>query len=126
MAVQYELHQAEADVTVATLTGQLNLGSRLKEVEHDIKQRIEGGVRKMVFDLRGLTFIDSAGVGLVASCASMISKAGGKLVIVSAGGKVNQIFEITRLNRMIGLYPDMPAAIKALCPDSPTAAHKAL
>jgi anti-anti-sigma factor len=126
MAVQYELQQPAPDVTVAALTGQLNMGSRLKEFEHEIKQRIEAGIRKMVFDLRGLTFIDSAGVGLVASCASAISKAGGKLVIVSAGGKVKQIFAMTRLDKLIGVYPDMETAFTALSPDSPTATHKAL
>ncbi len=126
MTVQYEIQQAENGVTLATLTGQLNLGSRLKEFEHDIKQRIEDGARKMVFDLRGLTFIDSAGVGMVATCARIISKAGGKLVIVSAGGKVKQIFEITRLNKLIGIYPDLPSAYTALSPDSPTATHKAI
>src|SRR5208282_766517 len=97
MAVHYEVQQVEPDVTVASLTGQLNLGSRLMDFEHKIKQCIEEGSRKMVFDLRGLTFIDSAGVGMVATCAGTMSKAGGKLVVVSAGGKINQMFELTRL-----------------------------
>jgi anti-anti-sigma regulatory factor len=63
---------------------------------------------------------------MVASCATFISKAGGKLVIVSAGGKVKQIFEITRLNKMIGVYSDLPSAYTAFSPENPTAAHKAL
>ena len=50
MAVQYEVQQVEPDVTVASLTGQLNLGTRLGEFEDAIKQRIEEGCRKMVFD----------------------------------------------------------------------------
>ena len=65
-------------------TGQLNLGNRLMEFEHTIKQRIEEGSRKMVLDLSGLTYIDSAGLGMVATCAGVMSRAGGNLVVVSA------------------------------------------
>jgi len=121
MAVQYEFQQVESDVTVASLTGQLNLGTRLVEFEDAIKRRIEGGSRKMVFDLRGLTFIDSAGMGMVATCAGIMSKAGGKLVVVSAGGKVNQMFQLTRLNKVIGIYADLPSAYAAFSPPSPAA-----
>ena len=121
MAVQYEVQQVEPDVTVASLTGQLNLGTRLVEFEDTIKQRIEEGSRKMVFDLRGLTFIDSAGMGMVATCAGIMSKAGGKLVVVSAGGKVKQMFQLTRLNKVIGIYPDLPSACAAFSPPSPAA-----
>lgn len=121
MAVHFEVQQVELDVTVASLTGQLNLGTRLMEFEHDIRRRIEEGSRKMVLDLRGLTFIDSAGMGTVATCASVMSKAGGKLVVVSAGGKITQMFQLTRLNKVIGVYPDLPSACAAISTPSPAA-----
>jgi len=111
MAVHYEFRQVEPDITVANLTGQLNLGNRLMEFEHSVKLRIEEGSRKMVLDLSELTFIDSAGLGMVATCAGIMSKAGGKMVVVSAGGKVTHMFELTRLNRMIGLFPTVEAAL---------------
>ncbi len=123
MAVEFELQEVEPDITLASLTGQLNLGSRPMDFEHEIKQRIEEGSRKMVLDLRGLTFIDSAGVGMVATCAKVMSKAGGKLLIVSSGGKVKQMFELTRLNRVIGVYPDLPSAYEAFGPSSAAPGH---
>ena len=113
MPVHYEVRQVEPDITVASLTGQLNLGNRLMEFEHAIKQRIQEGSRKMVLDLSGLTFIDSAGLGMVATCSGTMEKNGGQLVVVGAPGKVNEIFELTRLNRVIGVYPDLDSACKA-------------
>lgn len=120
MAVEYDLQQVEPDITLASLTGQLNMGSRPMDFEHEVKQRIEKGSRKMVLDLRGITFIDSAGVGMVAACAKVMSKAGGKLLVVSTGGKVKQMLELTHLNKVIGVYPDLPSAYAAFGP--PTAA----
>ncbi len=121
MAVDYEFRQEAPDITVASLTGQLNLGNRLMDFEHAVKQRIYEGSRKMVLDLSGLTYIDSAGLGMVATCSGVMAKAGGRLVVVSAGGKTTQMFEITRLNRAIGVYPDLRSACAAISKPSPAA-----
>ncbi len=107
MAFHFEFRQVEPDVTVAVLSGMLNLGSRVAEFEQAIKQRIWDGSRKMVFDMTGLTYIDSAGLGMVATSAGNMSKAGGKVVVVSPGGKITQMFEITRLNRIISIFTDV-------------------
>jgi len=121
MSIHYELRQQDPDITVAILTGQLNLGNRLAEFEHNLKQRIEEGSRKMILDLTGLTYIDSAGLGMVATCAGIIFRAGGKMAVVSPVGKITQMFEITRLNRVIDLYPDFDAALASL--SEPAAAN---
>src|SRR5271157_6039983 len=121
MPVHYELRQLEPNVTVVILTGQLNLGNRLMEFEHHLKQRIQEGSRKLVLDLSGLTYIDSAGLGMVATCAGLMFRAGGKLVVVSPVGKTTEMFEITRLDRVIDLYRDFDAAMAAISEPSPTA-----
>jgi anti-sigma B factor antagonist len=120
MAVHYEFRQEEPDVTVAILTGQLNLGNRLMEFEHSLKHLIEEGSRKMVLDLTGLTYIDSAGLGMVATCAGVMSKVGGKLVLASGGGKITQMFKLTRLDQVIGVYPDLRSACAAVSEPSAT------
>jgi anti-anti-sigma factor len=121
MPVHYELRQLEPNVTVASLTGQLNLGNPLMEFEHNIKHHIQEGSRKLVLDLSGLTYIDSAGLGMVATCAGMMFRAGGKLAVISPGGKITQMFEITRLDRVIDLYPDFGAAMAAISEPSAAA-----
>lgn len=121
MAFHFDFRQVEPDVTVATLTGMLNLGNRVAEFEQAIKQRIWDGSRKMVFDLTGLTYIDSAGLGMVATAAGLMQKSGGKLVVVSPGGKITQMFEITRLNRLINIFTDVEEA----CDSFPDTADEA-
>jgi hypothetical protein len=41
------------------------------------------------------------------------------LVVVSAGGKVHQMFELTRMNKVIDLYPDLASACAAISHPSP-------
>lgn len=118
MAFQFEFRHVDPDITVATLTGMLNLGNRVAEFEQAIKQRVWDGSRKMVFDMTGLSYIDSAGLGMVATCAALMSKAGGKVAVVSPGGKISQMFEITRLNRLIGVFTDFDEACESF-PETP-------
>lgn len=114
MIVHYEVRHVEPDITVGIISGQLNLGSKLMEdVEDDVKERIKKGARKFVLDLTKLTYIDSAGLGMLVTCSGTMAKEGGKLVVVSAGGKIAQMLELTRLNTVIGLFPTVADACKS-------------
>jgi anti-sigma B factor antagonist len=110
MVVQFVTRQHDPDVTVMDFTGQLTLGNSLVEVEYAIKDRIQGGSRKLVLDLTNLSFLDSAGVGMLVVCSSAMEQAGGRLAVVGAGGKVKQVLEITHINKVIGMYPDLASA----------------
>jgi anti-sigma B factor antagonist len=114
MLVQYSTRKIEPDITVLDLSGQLTLGNRLMEIEHDIRERIDNGDRKLVLDVSRLTFIDSAGLGAVAISAGRADKTGGKLVIAGATGKVRHVIELTRLDQVLALYDDVTLACAAL------------
>src|SRR5579864_3276415 len=110
MVVQFLTRQQDPDVTVMEFTGQLTMGNSLVEVEYGIKDRIQAGCRKLVLDLKNLSFLDSACVGVLVVCSSAMEQAGGRLAVVGAGGKVEQVLEITHINKVIGMYPDLASA----------------
>ena len=124
MVVQFQTRQHEPDVTSMEFTGQLTLGNSLVEVEHAIKDRIQAGCRKLVLDLMNLSFLDSAGLGVLVVCSSVMEQAGGRLAVVGAGGKVKQVLEITHVNKVIGMYPDLASALARLA-ELPTPAADA-
>jgi anti-anti-sigma factor len=121
MVVQYNIRHQEPDLTIMDFSGQLTLGNAVKGVEYAIKDLIEQGSRKLVLDLAKLHFLDSAGLGLLAVCAGAMDKAGGKIIIAGAHGKVEEVLLLTSLNRIIDIYPDLAAACAALSdpPKSP-------
>jgi anti-anti-sigma factor len=114
MIVQYSAQQMDPDITVLNLAGQLSLGNRLSEIEYDVKNRIQQGARKLLVDLTQLTYIDSAGLGTIAVLAGSVGRAGGKLAIAGAAGKVLEVMEITNLNKVLCLCADVAAARAAL------------
>jgi anti-sigma B factor antagonist len=114
MVVQFVTRQHEPDVTVMEFAGQLTLGNSLVEVEYAIKDRIRGGSRKVILDLANLSFVDSAGVGMLVVCSSAMEQAGGRLAVAGATGKVKQVLEITHIDKVIGMYPDLASACGGL------------
>ena len=119
MVVHYNVRRQEPGLTIMDFTGQLSLGNEIQGVEYAIKDLIEQGSRKLVLDLAQLNFLDSAGVGMLAVSAGAMGKAGGRVMIAGAHGRVEGVLLLTSLNRIIGMYPDVAAACAALA-DSPT------
>ncbi len=82
----------------AALTGELDQHSAekvrimLDTLIHDIT------VRELTLDLSGVTFMDSAGLGVVLGRYKKIQMRGGKVIVTGVSASVDRIF------RMSGIY----------------------
>jgi anti-anti-sigma regulatory factor len=90
MIVQFATRQTGTGLAVIGFTGQLTLGSRLIEDEHEIREQIRQGAKKLVLDLTKLPFLDSAGIGVRAVSSGAKTKSGGCLAVAVASGKEGQ------------------------------------
>jgi anti-sigma B factor antagonist len=106
--------QCKPDITVIELRGRVTIGRESGQVEAAVMKAIEGGARKLVVDLDGVSYIDSTGIGIIAACFSRISHAGGEARISGAQGIVLDVFRITRLDSIIRFFPDADAACASL------------
>lgn len=104
----------EPDTTVVEISGRLNLGNTLSYTESSIKRLIGEGCRKMVIDLSGVGFTDSAGIGMLISCSGEMDQCGGALRVSGAHGGVAKAFEIVHLDRIIAVDPDVESACRNL------------
>jgi anti-anti-sigma factor len=114
MIIDIATRELSPGITAISFTGRLVLGNRLSEVEHAIREKIKQGSRKLVLDFSGLHFLDSAGVGVLAMLFGVMEREGGKLAVSGAAGHVKQTLELTHLNRLVGMYPDVESAHSAL------------
>jgi len=123
MIVDMITHELSPGITAISFTGRLVLGNRLTDIEHAIREKIKQGSRKLVLDFSRLSFMDSAGIGVLAMCVAIMEREGGKLVVAGATGHVEQVLELTHLNRLLGMYPDAASAHRALAelPPAPQA-----
>jgi anti-sigma B factor antagonist len=114
MILELSKRHVEPDITVFELRGRLALGNRLTEIEHSIKTDLHSGCRKLVLDLGGLEFIDSAGLGMLVMCAGAMEETGGRMCVATANPRIVHVFEITHLERVVALHADAESACTSL------------
>lgn len=71
------------------------------------------GCSKIVFDLSGLQFIDSSGLGLFLSIQRALYDHGGKLKIACLNKPIQTVFEIVSMHRIFEIYPTVHDAVKS-------------
>ena len=111
MPLDAEFEQLDAATTVVKLSGRMTLGMRLREIEGQLNQTVEGGVRKLVLDASGIEYADSAGLGLLMILYGKMKTVQGSLRIAAPGPSLKQLFELTNTDKILAIYPDREAAL---------------
>jgi len=78
MIVDMATHELSSGITAISFTGRLVLGNPLTDIEQAIREKIKQACRKLVLDFGGLNFMDSAGIGVPATCVGIVEREGGK------------------------------------------------
>ena len=89
------------DITVMELAGRLELGRESQRVEARFEEYARQGVQRVILDMSGVDYIDSAGIGVVALASGKIKEAGGKLAVVAPDGPVLHLLKQTQLNAIV-------------------------
>jgi anti-sigma B factor antagonist len=73
----------------------------------------EPGSHRMLFDLSGVRFLSSTGLGLMVALHKRLRDAGGSLTLFRLEGTVREVFEVTRLTRILDILPEEPPTAEA-------------
>ena len=74
----------------------------------------EQGARTLVLNFAGLEYMNSGGIGLLVTLLIRANRAKQKLRVCGLSEHYRQIFELTRLDDAIGIFPDEAAALQAV------------
>jgi len=101
------------DLTTAVfrLTGRMTLGERLREVELQIGEVANHGIYKLILDLSGVEYIDSAGLGALMILYGNMKVRGGQFRLVAPASKVLDVLKFTRANSILNIDQNLEAAL---------------
>jgi anti-sigma B factor antagonist len=105
--VQNEL--APGKVVIA-LTGKIMMGTDSERIMTQVEELLRQGKRTIIFDLGGVTHIDSTGIGRFISSYNKIMAAGGEMCMAGAKGHLFDIFHVSMLDTVFRFYPTVEAA----------------
>jgi anti-sigma B factor antagonist len=100
-----EEKQLPPDITVLEMTGRIIMGNNSRDVELKLAQVLTQNKKKIIFDLAGVTMLDSTGVGILVVSHAKIKKQGGDLRISGATGVVDEILKMTSVDKLVHFYP---------------------
>ena len=113
MILEAELERVDSTTAVFRLTGRMTLGMRLREIEAKISDVANDGIHKLVLDLSGIDFLDSAGLGALMILYGNMKVRGGQLRLVAPGAKVLDVLKLTRTDSILAIDTNLETALEA-------------
>lgn len=91
-------------VTVVALDGRIVLGEESNALREKIKSMVAEGKKKVVLNMDGITFIDSAGLGTLVAAHHSAKAQGASLRLCHLGTKFQEVLQITKLMTIFDVY----------------------
>jgi anti-sigma B factor antagonist len=114
MALDIDQRDCPGATSIITLRGKLMLGEEAAAMEGLVPELLKNGRKNLIFDLSGVTHIDSTGIGRFIDAYSRLVPVGGQMRLAGASGAVRDSFRVTRLDTVFKFYPTVEAACEGL------------
>ncbi len=116
--MEFTKRQIRPGVVVVEMTGSIRIGPNCQEIEQVVEDLIRRHETQVIFDISGVSFIDSSGIGTLVRSLTKLKKLGGTLRLTGVKGMVEGVFKLTQIDRIIEIYPTASEASQDLPPVS--------
>ncbi len=106
--------QIRPGVVVLGMTGSVRIGANCQQIEQQVEEMIRQNETSVIFDLSGVTFIDSAGIGTIVRSLGRFKKLSGTLRLTGVKGMVEGVLKLTQIIKIIDVYPTTEEAARDL------------
>jgi len=114
--MEFTKKQVRPGVVVLELTGSIRIGPNCQQIEQAVDELIRQHETRVIFDLSGVPFIDSSGIGTIVRCLTKLKKVGGTLRLTGVKGMVEGVFKLTQIDKVLEIYPTAAEALRDLPP----------
>jgi anti-sigma B factor antagonist len=101
------------DVTVLDLKGKMTLGEGDELLKDKINSMLAAGRKKLLLNLEGVPYIDSAGLGEVVRTYTTVSRQGGSLKLLNLTKRIEDLLSITKLLTVFETYDSEAEAVQS-------------
>jgi anti-sigma B factor antagonist len=99
------------DVAILSLNGKFVAGTDGLVLRQRVKELIDGGTRKLIFNFADVPYIDSTGLGFLAGSRELALEAGAMIVLAGMNAHVRRILDGVRLSQFFELVEDENAGL---------------
>jgi len=91
----------------------MTLGEGDELLKDKINSLIHQGQKKLLLNLEGVPYIDSAGLGEIVRTYTTVSRQGGNLKLVNLTKRITDLLSITKLLTVFETFDSEPEALKS-------------
>jgi anti-sigma B factor antagonist len=106
------------DVTILLVSGHVILGDGASELRARMNDLIDEARLKFLLDLRGVTYIDSFGVGVIAAKYVSVRRKGGDVKLLRLSPRSHRVMRISGLLKIFETFDSEEDALNSFAPTS--------
>jgi anti-anti-sigma factor len=80
----------------------------------EVSRKVEAGTRKLVVDLSGVSYIDSASIGCMMDIHRLLQEKGGVFCLAGLQPRVETMISMTGVHKIVPLHRELEAAVRSL------------
>jgi anti-sigma B factor antagonist len=112
MPLKVDRNTLDSGVECIKLAGSLTLGRDAQNLEWSVEELIKNQKARIVFDLTEVSFVDSAGIGILVGCHGKATSAGGQLRIAGLADRVIHVVRVTKVDSILNIDPTFADSIR--------------
>jgi len=102
------------DIAVVDMVGRITFGEGNVMLRDTVRDLLAEGHKKILLNLQGVHYVDSAGIGEMVRTHATIRNQGGHLRLCNLTNLVNDLLQKTRLHSVFDIHPDETSAIQSI------------
>ena len=108
--------RAVGEVILLDLKGRMTMGEGDELLKDKVNSLILQGRKKIVFNLEGVPYIDSSGLGEIVRTYTTVRRQGGSLKLVNLTKRITDLLAITKLLTVFDTYDSEADAVRSFAP----------
>ena len=105
--------RAAGEVMILDLKGKMTLGEGDELLKDKINSLVLQGRRKLILNLEGVPYIDSAGLGEIVRTYTTVSRQGGSMKLLNLTKRITDLLSITKLLTVFETYDTEADAVRS-------------
>ena len=99
------------DVIVLEPRGKITIGVGDVVLREAVDRAVSGGTKNLLVDLKGVTKMDSSGLGELIAAHNTVTADGGKIRLVNMPSKLHNVLGITQIVSVFDVFDDVDEAL---------------
>lgn len=101
------------DVRIIGLEGKITIGAGDVQMRSLVESALADGKSKILLDLKGVSHIDSSGIGEMVGCFTTVARRGGAMKLLHLPPKINDILQVTQLITVFDVFDNEAEALSS-------------